>query len=113
VRFASWDLSHVHLVDARTGTVLSPLYPLDKARNADGKRRALPAPQRVLPRHDPSADSGIAPLLQHLMAHYAATGLPPAYLPKDEVQRLFVASPPSSPGEPPADDNDDTEEIPW
>ena len=28
--------------------------------------------------------SGIAPLLRALMAEYAATGLPPAYLPKDE-----------------------------
>ena len=27
---------------------------------------------------------GIAPHLRHLMADYAATGMPPAYLPKDE-----------------------------
>ena len=41
IRFASWDLSFVHLVDERTGAVLCRLYPLDKARNADGMRRTL------------------------------------------------------------------------
>ena len=29
-------------------------------------------------------EPGIAPLLEKLMAEYAATGLPPAYLPKDD-----------------------------
>jgi len=114
VRYASWDLTHVHLVDAHTGTVLSKLYPLDKARNADGKRRVLPEPEQVLPRHDSPVESGIAPLLQHLMAHYSATGLPAAYLPKDEVQRLFLAPSSSSPVESPLDDNGGgTEDIPW
>jgi len=28
--------------------------------------------------------AGIAPLLRERMANYAATGLPPAYLPKDD-----------------------------
>jgi putative transposase len=28
--------------------------------------------------------SGVAPLLRELMADYAATGLPPAYLPKSK-----------------------------
>ncbi len=43
VRYASWDLSQVHLVDPHTGTLLSRLYPLDKARNADGHRAAKPS----------------------------------------------------------------------
>jgi hypothetical protein len=30
-------------------------------------------------------EPGIAPLLKKLMADYAATGLPPAYLPKDHL----------------------------
>jgi len=41
VRYATWDLGRVHLVDARTGTLLAPLYPLDRAKNADGMRRVL------------------------------------------------------------------------
>ena len=32
----------------------------------------------------PVGEAGIAPLLQQLLAEYAATGLPPAYLPKND-----------------------------
>jgi hypothetical protein len=80
LRVARWDRSSVELVDPRTGAHLATLLPLDKARNADRARRALAeiteplAPSRKPP--------GIAPLLRQLMAEYAATGLPPAYLPK-------------------------------
>jgi transposase InsO family protein len=80
VRYASWDLAHVLLVDERTGALLCPIYPLDRAANADGRRRALD-----LPWTEPApAKTGMAPLLKKLMARYAATGLPPAYLPKEE-----------------------------
>jgi len=41
LRYARWDLSAVWAVDATTGAVLARLYPQDKARNADGLRRAL------------------------------------------------------------------------
>lgn len=78
VRWASWDLSSVDLVDARTGVVLTTLFPLDKEKNADGKRRALDPEPDLGPEPAPS---GIAPLLRELMAEYAATGLPPAYVP--------------------------------
>jgi transposase InsO family protein len=107
VRYASWDLTQVHLVDARTATVLSRLYPLDKARNADGRRRTLPEPGH--PTADTPGESDVAPLLKHLMAHYAATGLPPAYLPKDEIDPGFFASTPSAPSSP---DDDAKEEVP-
>jgi putative transposase len=82
VRVARWDLSSVGLVDPRTGTHLATLLPLDKLKNADRARRVLadvetpPSPSRT--------PTGIAPLLRELMADYAATGLPPAYLPKSK-----------------------------
>jgi transposase InsO family protein len=82
LRVARWDLSSVDLVDPRTGVHLAKLLPLDKVKNADRARRVLssnaaePAPSRK--------PAGIAPLLRELMAEYAATGLPPAYLPKIE-----------------------------
>jgi putative transposase len=82
LRYARWDLSRVDLVDARGGAVLCPVRPLDKSANADGQRRAL------TPTHadrSPPAASGIAPLLKQLLADYAATGLPPAYLPSDRL----------------------------
>jgi transposase InsO family protein len=84
VRYASWDLSHLHLVDERTGTVLTRLLPLDKSRNADGRRRALP-PGGLETLATPPAPAGIAPLLRQLMTDYAATGLPPAYLPQPQT----------------------------
>ncbi len=77
VRYARWDLSTVDLVDPRTGTHLAVLYPLDKRRNADGQRRVTVEPA---PREPRPPKSGTAPLLRSLMAEYAATGLPPAYL---------------------------------
>lgn len=77
VRYARWDLSTADLVDPRTGAHLAVLYPLDKRRNADGRRRVLDDVER---RDERAAPSGIAPLLKSLMAQYAATGLPPAYL---------------------------------
>ena len=83
VRYASWDLSRVSLIDERTGTVLCQLYPLDKARNSDAVRRTLEPLVELPP--TPSTKPGIAPLLKQLMADYAAKGLPPAYVPKDHL----------------------------
>jgi hypothetical protein len=53
---------------------------LDKVRNADGQRRVL---EPVLPATAPPATPAgdMAPLLRKLMTEYAATGIPPAYLP--------------------------------
>lgn len=83
VRYAHWDLSHVHLADVRTGVVLCRIYPLDKAANADGMRRTL-APGPLADVEQKPVESGPSPLLAKLMEDYAATGLPPAYLPKEE-----------------------------
>lgn len=98
VRYARWDLGRVDLVDPRSGTILAPLYPLDRQANADGQR-PLFQPDRagVLADAGPRPDQErphqeLPPLLKHLLAEYAATGLPPAYLPKN---------PPSHPGETP------------
>lgn len=83
IRYAGWDLAHVYLIDSRRATVLCPIYPLDKAKNADSRRRRLegisgdPLTEPV-----PPTQEGLAPLLRKLVEEYAATGLPPAYLPK-------------------------------
>jgi putative transposase len=78
LRYARWDLSRVDLIDARSGQILCPVRPLDKAANADALRRRV-APMNAAASAPPAA--GIAPLLQKMLADYAATGLPPAYLP--------------------------------
>ena len=84
VRFAAWDLTQVHLVDPHTGTVLCRLFPQDKAANASGLRRSLQpiTAEPVTPPPPPAR--GIGPLLARMIDRQAATGLPPAYLPKDE-----------------------------
>jgi len=84
LRYARWDLRRVDLVDARRGSLLCALYPVDKSANADGQRRILD-----VVRQTPLTASapGMAPLLRQLMAEYAATGLPPAYLPTDAEPR--------------------------
>jgi putative transposase len=90
VRYAQWDLSQVHLVDERSGQLLCRLYPQDKQRNAAGVRRPLEplagaAPHPTSGAHKPpQANGAIAPLLAKLMAQQAASGLPPAYLSKED-----------------------------
>lgn len=81
VRYQSWDLSTAWLVDERTGDLLARIYPQDKTKNAHGKRRTLsPLPEDThLP--DETDSDPHPPLLRKLLAEYAATGLPPAYIP--------------------------------
>lgn len=78
VRFAKWNLRHVYLVDPTSDLVLAAMYPLDKAANADGLRRTF----ENAPPAEPRPETGMAPLLRKYMAEYAATGLPPAYVPQ-------------------------------
>ncbi len=88
VRYASWDLSTVHLVDERSGVLLAPLYPLDRTKNGTLSRRQLAEVARVSPTTavstaSPSMIPEMAPLLRHLITAYDRAGLPPAYVPKD------------------------------
>ncbi len=84
VRYARWNLAHIDIVDPRSGQLLAAIYPLDKQRNADGRRRVLQQTPET-PQPHTTSNSGIAPLLKKLMAEYAATGLPPAYVPKHQT----------------------------
>ena len=84
LRVASWNLSRVYLSDPKSGAILGRLYPLDKTKNAQGQRAAKSSP--LAPSAVPApAPATMAPLLQKLIKDYATTGLPPAYLPKDEI----------------------------
>jgi putative transposase len=78
LRYARWDLARVDLVDPHSGAVLCPVTPLDKSANADRQRRPRAPAALDL---SPLPPAGVAPLLSQLLADYAATGLPPAYLP--------------------------------
>jgi transposase InsO family protein len=92
VRFASWDLTCVYLADRDNDALITRIYPLDKTRNADARRRAVaPVPATVDANGqlslvtDQASKTTMAPLLEKILADYSATGLPPAYLPKDET----------------------------
>lgn len=78
LQYARWDLTRVDLVEPRTGVILCAVKPLDKSANADGRRKRLTPAATDL---SPLPPSGMAPLLRELLADYAASGLPPAYLP--------------------------------
>lgn len=79
LRYARWDLSRVDLIEARSGQILCAVRPIDKTANAEGLRRPLESTT-----NSPPSATGIAPLLKQMIAEYAATGLPPAYLPTQE-----------------------------
>lgn len=81
LHYARWDLSRVDLVDARTQAILCPVKPLDKSANANGQRRRLSPASRDL---SPLQPKGLPALMIQLLADYAATGVPPAYLPSPE-----------------------------
>jgi putative transposase len=89
VRAAFWDLSLVHLADPKTGVILCRLFPLDKRKNAQGARAAkgsaLDKPAAALS----PAPTNMAPLLQKLIQQYAITGLPPAFLPKQQSNTAY------------------------
>jgi len=88
VRYAGWDLGLVYLVDERTGNVLARLYPQDKTSNASGLRRTLSSLAGASVPPEPADNEptpAIPPLLARMIDKQASTGLPPAYLPKDEA----------------------------
>jgi len=86
VRYQRWDLSRAYLVDPRSDALLAHLYPQDKAKNADSRRRTLEPVAPAIADDPPAAgEEPLPPLMRKLLADYAATGLPPAYLPKDEI----------------------------
>jgi putative transposase len=83
LQYARWDLTLVDLVDPRTGAILCPVKPLDKSANANGQRRRLAPANTDL---SPLPPSGLPALMTELLADYAATGVPPAYLPTTDKE---------------------------
>ena len=81
VRYPSWDLSNIDMVNPDNGDFITSLYPLNKSANANGKRRQRePETKTEIPifKETPS-------LMEKLLKDFAATGLPQMYIPKDEI----------------------------
>ena len=84
LRAPGWDKSQMTLVDPNTDAPLVRVLPQDKTKNASGKRRII-QPNETTPPPVGSPNKPLPALLRKWMADYAATGLPPAYLPKEEI----------------------------
>jgi len=84
LRAPGWDKSAMTLVDPATDAPLARLLPQDKAKNASGRRRIIGMGKTEEP-VVLSTDASMPALLRTWLADYAATGLPPAYLPKEEI----------------------------
>lgn len=93
VRYRSWDLTRAWIVDERTSDVLARVRPQDKIKNADGRRRTLEPLDELPESTTPTDDNPVPPLMRRLLEEYAATGLPAAYLPKDEAVLACPSTP--------------------
>ena len=87
VGYKPYDLTIAYLINERTNDCIGRIYPQDKSKNANGQRRTLEPP--VYSPLDPGYLSEeeaetLPPLMRKLLCDYAATGLPPAYLPAEE-----------------------------
>ena len=82
LRTVEWDKSQVILVDAKTDAPLARLLPQDKTANASGRRRVIRSESVSV---NPVETSQPPALLKKWLADYAASGLPPAYMPKEET----------------------------
>lgn len=82
VRYRSWDLSKAWLVDQRNDKILAIIRPQDKMKNGSGERRALDPDPLMAYESKPAAE--LPPLLRKIVAEYAATGVPAAYIPMEE-----------------------------
>jgi hypothetical protein len=85
LRYVHWDHSRLLLMDPNKDILLAQLQPQDKERNASGERRSL-EPVATSQTQMPAASKELPALLRKWLAEYAATGLPPAYLPSLEVR---------------------------
>jgi hypothetical protein len=85
ILYQTWDLSVAYLVGPKDGRLITEIYPQDKTQNSSGVRRTI-TPDTPLP-STPRQTEPIPPLLRRLLADYAATGLPPAYIPKEEKDK--------------------------
>jgi hypothetical protein len=82
VCFTNWDKSTAWLVDRRTGKQIAQIYPQDKIKNASGQRRIKSKPKETLLPDEILSEQEPA-LLRKILAEYAETGMPAAYLPKN------------------------------
>jgi transposase InsO family protein len=87
VAYQPSNLTMAYLIDGRTGDDIGKIFPQDKLKNAQGARKALEPLSTAAEAEDSSVSDTdiIPPLLRKILSDYAATGLPPAYIPRGET----------------------------
>ena len=85
LRSPGWDKSLMTLIDPQTGGPLACLLPQDKARNATGLRKTIDASEIADIVDATGLEKENPALLQKWLRDYAASGLAPAYMPKEEL----------------------------
>jgi len=93
IAWARWNLADVEIIDPDTGAAISPLHPLDREANADGRRRrrethglatdvgASAAASDADEERGAEPSNTLAPLMEKLVAEFVATGVPPGFTP--------------------------------
>ncbi len=85
IRYAKWDLTLVHIIDANSGRDICQISPVNKSKNAEGVRKTTTFfKEETLDMELEKEKDEIAPLLMEILAKQAETGLPPAYEPKEQ-----------------------------
>jgi len=85
LRSPGWDKSLMTLIDPQTGGPLARLLPQDKTRNATGLRKTIDASEIANIVDATDLEKENPALLKKWLKNYAASGLAPAYMPKEEL----------------------------
>jgi len=109
--WARWNLADVEIIDPDTGAAISPLHPLDREANADGRRRrrepyglandsgaSTDEANRGEAERESDAESPhkLAPLMDKLVAEFVATGVPPGFTASPAARPKGAPTPPGA-----------------
>jgi transposase InsO family protein len=85
IRYATWDLSFIHIINEVSNQEVCRIYPLDKIANNSSIRKptedALSESKSTL---TSVPTDELPPLITQLINDYKALGIPPAYIPKED-----------------------------
>jgi putative transposase len=87
VRYARWDLTRIDMIDPGTGRAIARLYPLDRAKNSNARRRTIPPSDPSSSNAEPKGLASIRdhttlpPLLRKYLRENDAIGRPAAFIP--------------------------------